>query len=179
MSEFAAWATGLDRPGIVAAVTGALYDQGCNLEDCSMTILSGHFAMMLLVRGPDDVSAESLEAALKEAGEPLGLSLAVREVGDEALGAEVDGDPYMVTAYGADRPGIVHQVSELLAREGVNITDLETKVLGPDDDPVYAMHLEVVVPDDVEVDSLREHLQRAARELGVDASLHPIETDLL
>lgn len=179
MGEFAAWATGLDRPGIVAAVTGALYDQGCNLEDCSMTILSGHFAMMLLVKGPDGVSAESLEAALKDAGEPLGLTLAVREVGDEALGAEIEGEPYMVTAYGADRPGIVHQVSELLAREGVNITDLETKVLGPDDDPVYAMHLEVVAPDGLDVERLREHLQGAARELGVDASLHPIETDLL
>ena len=39
---------GNDRPGIVAGVTEVLFEQGCNLEDTSMTILRGHFTMMLV-----------------------------------------------------------------------------------------------------------------------------------
>jgi len=41
---------GDDRPGIVADVTGALVGLQGNLEDSTMTLLRGHFAMVLLVR---------------------------------------------------------------------------------------------------------------------------------
>src|SRR5438094_166616 len=51
--HFAVSAVGADRPGIVAAVTGAFLEHGCNLEDTSMTILRGHFAMMLVVAAPE------------------------------------------------------------------------------------------------------------------------------
>ncbi len=68
MPHFAVSAVGVDRPGIVAAVTGVLVEQGCNLEDTSMSILRGHFAMMLLVAGPDGLTAEALEAALTSRG---------------------------------------------------------------------------------------------------------------
>ncbi|MFL5879210.1 MAG: glycine cleavage system protein R [Actinomycetota bacterium] len=52
MARFAVSVFGRDRPGIVAAVSRVLADAGCNLEDTSMTILRGHFAMMLVVAGP-------------------------------------------------------------------------------------------------------------------------------
>ena len=177
MVEFAIWALGRDRPGIVAAVTGVLVEQGCNLRDCSMTILSGHFAMMLLVDGPDDVAPAALEDALSRAGAPLGLSLAVREV-EEAAEPDVTGDVYMVAVYGSDRPGIVHRVSTLLAERGVNITDLNTKVIGDPDAPVYAMHLEVTVPETLDPDQLATELAAAGRDLGVDTSIHRVEPDV-
>lgn len=178
MPELAAWTLGVDRPGIVAAVTGALYEQGCNLEDCSMTILSGHFAMMLLVRGPDGVTAASLERALAAAAEPLGLTVAVREV-EEETGAAVVGEPHMVAVYGADRPGIVRRVTSLLAERGVNITDLDTRVIGGADEPVYAMQLEVTVPEELDPEELAGDLAAAGEELGVETSIHPVATDVL
>jgi len=178
MAEFAAWVTGLDRPGIIAAVTGVLFDQGCNLEDCSMTILSRHFAMTLLAKGPDDMSAGALEAALRGATEPLGLTAAVSEVDDDG-GVEVAGASYIVAVYGADRPGIVHRVSQLLADRGVNITDLDTRVIGDPDAPVYAMQLEVTLPEAVTPDALADELAELGREVGVDTSIHAVEADLL
>ena len=39
---------GRDRPGIIADTTGLLADLGANLEDSSMTLLRGHFAMVLV-----------------------------------------------------------------------------------------------------------------------------------
>jgi len=167
----------MDRPGIIAAVTGVLFDQGCNLEDCSMTILSGHFAMTLLARG-DGVTADQLDAALRKAVEPLGLTAAVRAV-DEEGGEEVVGTAHMVAVYGADKPGIVHRVSTLLAGLGVNITDLNTRVIGDDANPVYAMHLEVTVPPGLDPDRLAADLAAVGTELGVDTSVHPVDADLL
>ena len=55
MARFAVSVFGRDRPGTVAAVTRVLADARCNLEDTSMTILRGHFAMMLVVAGPAGV----------------------------------------------------------------------------------------------------------------------------
>ncbi len=49
MTRCVVWTLGADRPGIAAAVTGPLLELGGNLEDCSMTILSGQFAMVLVV----------------------------------------------------------------------------------------------------------------------------------
>ena len=54
---------GHDRPGIVADVTGALADLHGNLEDSTMTLLRGHFAMVLLVH--TGAGAEGVEAALR------------------------------------------------------------------------------------------------------------------
>ncbi len=67
MRQLAVSAIGVDRPGIVAAVTGVLVGHGCNLEDTSMSILRGHFAMTLVVSAPDGTEAPELEGALTAA----------------------------------------------------------------------------------------------------------------
>lgn len=177
MTRFAVWTLGADRPGIVAGVTGALFEQGCNLADCSMTILAGNFAMVLIVECPPGVDAVVLEETLTAPAAAFDLGVAVRELHNEQ--ASRSGAPHVVSVYGADRPGIVHHVSSLLAEAGVNITDLETRVIGDVADPVYAMLLEVTVPATMSVDELEARLRALAEELGVDASLHTADADVL
>jgi glycine cleavage system transcriptional repressor len=53
---------GHDRPGIIAEATGHLAGLGLNLEDSTMTLLRGHFAMMLICAG--DAADAQIEAAL-------------------------------------------------------------------------------------------------------------------
>jgi glycine cleavage system transcriptional repressor len=177
-SEFAVWALGADRPGIVASVTGVLFQMGCNLEDCSMTVLSGHFAMMMLVEAPDDLVPESLEAELAEAEGCAELTVAVRPAG-EGASIVVEGEPYIVSVYGSDHPGIMHRIATVLADNSVNITDVHTRVIGADDEPVYAMLLEVTLPRSLDPAELDGALQATAGEVGVDASLHPADDDVL
>ena len=176
-SEFAVWALGADRPGIVASVTGVLFRMGCNLKDCAMTVLSGHFAMMMLVEGSDDLAAEALEAELGKAEGCADLTLAVRPAG-EAAAVVVEGDPYVVSVYGSDHPGIVHRIATVLADHGANITDVNTRVIG-DGEPVYAMMLEVALPRGLDAPALNAALQAVAGEVGVDASLLPADADVL
>lgn len=178
MNEFAVWALGADRPGIVAAVTGVLFQTGCNLKDCSMTVLSRHFAMMMLVEGPEGLSAPALELALREPEANFELTVAVRPLTEGAM-LSVDGEPYIVSVYGADHPGILHRIATVLADLSVNITDVNTRIIGGDEEPVYAMLLEIALPPGLAPGDLDQRLQAEAKSVGVDASLHPADADVL
>lgn len=164
---------GVDRPGIVAAITRVLYERGCNLEDVSSTILRGHFSMMLVVGAPGDLDPAALEDELAAAGTDLGLTVTVRPV--EMASPEVAQPTHMLSVYGADQPGIVFRVATSLADAGVNITDLTSRVIGEPSAPVYALMLEVVVPDGLNPDSLLS----LGSDLDVEVSIHPVEADLL
>jgi glycine cleavage system transcriptional repressor len=178
MAHFAVSAVGRDRPGIVAAVTKVLVDHDCNLEDTSMSILRGHFAMMLVVAGPPSLQAAGLESALSDTTTGFDLVVAVRAIDDEVPDS-LEGDAWTVAVYGADRPGIVHAVTDMLAEIGVNVTDLTTRVIGDVDRPVYAMVLEVTLPPDLNPQDVADRLEEAATGLGVECSLHPSEADIL
>jgi glycine cleavage system transcriptional repressor len=178
MAHYAVSAVGADRPGIVAAVTGAFLEHGCNLEDTSMTILRGHFAMMLVVATPEDLAQQTLENALAGPASDLELVVAVREI-DDGVPASPEGDSWTVSVYGADRPGIVHSVASLLADAGVNIVDLTTRVIGDAARPVYAMILEVTLPPAADANALKGRLTDLASDLGVECSLHPSDADIL
>src|SRR5215213_7915285 len=105
MTRFAVSVFGRDRPGIVAAVSRVLADAGCNLEDTSMTILRGHFAMMLVVAGPAGVGEAALQTGLDPVAGRLDLQVSVREVTDEVTAAGGGGARYAAAVYGAGRPG--------------------------------------------------------------------------
>ena len=178
MPHFAVSAVGADRPGIVAAVTGVLVDQRCNLEDTSMSILRGHFAMMLVVAGPEGLDAATLEQALGGPAERFDLVVAVRAM-DDSVPVSPGGEPWTVSVYGADRPGIVHRVTSLLAEADVNVVDLTTRVIGEPERPVYAMVLDVTLAPGVDAAELSRRLDALASELGVECSMHPSEADIL
>lgn len=176
MAHFAVTAIGEDRPGIVAALTGALYEAGGNLEDISSTILRGHFAMMLVVSTPEDVDAGELERVLDDAAAPLGVSVTVRDV--EAGTPHRPQATHVLVIYGADRPGIVARVSRLCADRGANITDLSCRLVG-EDKPVYAMLAELALPEKLDADRFARELHTAADELGVDASFRAVDVETL
>jgi glycine cleavage system transcriptional repressor len=178
VGHYAVSAVGADRPGIVAAVTGVFLEHGCNLEDTSMSILRGHFAMMLVVAAPDTLQQQVLEDALAGPASELELVVAVRAIDDD-VPESLEGDSWTVSVYGADRPGIVNRVASLLAENGVNIVDLTTRVIGDADRPVYAMILEVTLPGSADAGALQKNLSDLASDLDVECSLHPSEADIL
>ena len=170
MSLQAITVIGHDRPGIIAETTRVLADLGLNLEDSTMTLLRGHFAMMLLCAG-DTPSAE-VEAALAPLTADGTLTVAVREVPVEA-GAEAVGASYVLTVHGGDRPGIVSRVATEVAGVGGNITDLTTRLAGE----LYLLVAEVDLPAAADVDALQQSLRAAAADLGVGVTLREVESD--
>ena len=176
---FAVSGVGLDRPGIIAAVAERMVVHGVNVTDSEMAILRGHFAMMLLITGPDTLDAEALAADLRVAGEQLGLeALTLREV-QEAHGARSE-PSWVVSVHGADHPGILAAVTRALADAQVNVCDVHTRLVGEAGRrPLYVLLMEVAPPDDLPEDDLRALLRAAAESQQVDVALHRLEPDVL
>lgn len=180
MSLFAVSAVGRDRPGIVARVSEILFEMGGNIEDSKMSILRGHFAVMLIVAGPDELDRGRLEAALAPVRDELDLdAITISDVA-EVRGGELAARPtHVVSVYGADHPGIVHAISRKLAEEGSSITDLETKLVGDAGSPIYVMLMEIRLPGEVDVAELGSQLDRIGRDARLEVSLSALETDAL
>jgi glycine cleavage system transcriptional repressor len=171
-------AIGKDRPGIVAAVSKVLFETGCNIEDSSMTILGNDFAMILMVTLPAKVSASVLDKKLAAVKNKLGLSITQRLLKPAELKAANTGSavPCMISVYGTDKPGIVYRISDFLAKNKVNITDVETKIISPETNPIYIMMLEVNVPAPARLAQVTKALAALAHELHIDITIKPIES---
>jgi glycine cleavage system transcriptional repressor len=177
MPEFAVTAIGRDRPGIVAAISEALLELQGNIEDSQMSILRGHFAVMLIVKLPDAVDAGNLEGRLQRVRRDLELeAIAVNRIDDLGVGAARPS--HVITVYGADHPGIVHAVSAALAERRVNITGLETRLAGAADSPLYVMIIEVAIREVSEPD-LEAALGEVADEAKVEVSMRPLAAEAL
>jgi len=170
-------AIGRDRVGLVRGVSRVLFRHGCNIEDSSMTILEGEFAMILIVSLPAAGRVERLKNALGSAGRKLGLTLNVNPIRPAADRKKRAGParPYLISVMGRDRTGIVYRMSDLLARMRVNITDLNAKRVGRGSATLYCMVIEVELPAREHPDRLRRKLQAAAKTLGLDLTLKPVE----
>ncbi|MFH1784654.1 MAG: ACT domain-containing protein [bacterium] len=171
-------AVGRDRPGIVAAVSEILYQTGCNIEDSSMCILQGEFAMILIISLADSMEVKSLDEKLGTLRKSLGLSISLRELAQEELSRNIPKDEqvYIISVYGTDKPGIVYKVTQSLAGKNINITDVNTKVAGEKDKPVYVMLLEVELPEGTSSDEIEKSLGEIAKELEVEINIKPLET---
>ena len=170
--EVALTLIGTDRVGIVAAITSVLADLGSNLEDSSMTILRGHFAMTLIISTP--ASVDAVRTAVAPVAASLDLVVDVREVSLDPAGPDA-GVRHTLVVQGADRPRIVARIMSVVAEHAGNVTDLTTRLVGT----LYLLVAEVDLRTASDVDALSDALALVARELGVDASLRPAEADVL
>ncbi len=166
-------AVGADRPGMAHAVAQILFDCGCNIEDTTMTRLSGQFAMILAVESPD-LTAQELETRLSPLRHALGLHIDVAAAG-EAIGASGEAPRWILTAYGAERTGLLARLTGVLAAQGANVTDVQTRVASGGS--VYVMLLELELPPALQADALEAALKRELG--GLQISLRALEEETL
>lgn len=175
MNQVVVTAVGADRPGIVAAITGALLELGGNLEETRAALLRGSFATVLAVAVPDGTGPAQVEAALRPVADELGLGLWVGPAADRPPGPPLA--RVVLSVYGADHPGIVHGMAVALATHGANIVDLSARLVG--DPPIYVLGIEFEHEAGTPLDDLRRALGRVAASHGVEMSLEPEGDEVL
>ena len=153
-----------DRVGIIADVSAALYALDANLEALSQTVVWDWFTMIVCAAFPPEVTAE----AIQEAVEAAGGFRAIVVPSEEREGAPpAEGEPFVVTAIGSDKPGIVKRLTQCFAACGVNIEDVWNEVR----DEQFIVIFHVTVPRTVDPKELRHELAEAANELGMTTRL--------
>lgn len=172
--------TGPDRPGIIAAVTGAIFKAGGNLEDVSMTILEGEFAMILIACLGNGSAERRLQNDLVKLGQSKKLTIALKEIKGRLVRGEKHKsgtEPYIISVYGKDRAGIVYHVSKLLADQGLNITDLNSRITGAGAKSGYALILEADFPSKSSfLVLLNKKFESLAKKLNVAITLKRLES---
>ena len=155
-----------DQPGVIQAVSKVLRNHDGNWTQSSMSTLAGQFAGILLVYVPNDKT----EACLAELQglESEGLRI-IAHVSDEEP-AKAKTHEYTLELVGNDRPGIVHDITVLLAGHNVNVRDLETVVesasMGGGE--LFKASAQLVVPETTDIDDLAGELEDIANDLMVD-----------
>ncbi|MCH4179013.1 MAG: ACT domain-containing protein [Megasphaera sp.] len=67
---------GVDRTGIIAAVSTIMADHKINIETINQVILGGIFNMAMIVDLADaDIDIDALQTVLKEKGDELGVEI--------------------------------------------------------------------------------------------------------
>jgi glycine cleavage system transcriptional repressor len=170
---FALSAIGRDRPGIVADLTGLIYECDCNLEDSSMTILGSEFAVLLLLTAEREDTAERLSSACKRLEWEKRLTVFFRPLEGEPAGHPPGARPYQLQAMGVDKAGIVAKISRCLAERNVNIREMnsQSRPQAETGTPIYTMRMLLDVPEAADERPLRDNLEAVARELNIDVTL--------
>ena len=160
---------GHDRPGIVANLSRTLFEGGWSLGESSMARLGGNFSIMMMVQGSR--TASDLEQQVSPIAESMGLRVHIDRIDAEMhhhLEPNVE-----VRVYGADRAGIIADVTGLMADAGLNILDLNSEVSGTAESPVYVMVIDGIVEGGA------DKLEPAAEELnkkGLKVDIEAVET---
>ncbi len=159
---------GADRPGLVQRVAATVADHGGNWLESRMAHLAGKFAGVLCIEVADDRAAE-LEAALAQL-EGDGLRIVV----ERSAPVEAPAERSMhIDLLGLDRPGLVHEISALLAAHGVNVEELATDrtTAAHSGGQMFHADIRVLIPDSVDVSAIRDGLERLAGDLMVEIRL--------
>jgi glycine cleavage system regulatory protein len=159
---------GNDRPGIVERLSDVVLAAGANWEESRMARLGGKFAGILRISvgtANADTLASGLHALTSD-----GLTIVVESsrVAQAAAFRTV-----RLELLGNDRPGIVRDISKVLAQEHVNIEELETEVAAApmSGEQLFSARAQLRLPASVTIDSLRFKLEALAAELMVDVGL--------
>jgi glycine cleavage system regulatory protein len=162
---------GADRPGLVERLAAVIADHGGNWLESRMAHLGGQFAGILRVQVPA-ARKQQVRAALQAlAGE--GLTIHVHE--DAVTAAPAGQTLATVEVVGHDRPGIIRQISQVLAQQRVNVEELETRCESAPMSGEQLFHATATVqlPATCPLRQLRSALEHIAADLMVDVAVLP------
>ncbi len=164
---------GRDRPGIIANVSGVLYQNRCSIEELSQTAIRGQFAMILIASVGEGVSTGDLKSDFAELAKDLDLDINLRGLKAEDMVPFQAGEtePFIIIVRGEDRPGLVYGIAEILAERGINITNLAARVALVSQKSEYMQVFEVDIPKELDYGLIQEKLRQRGQEMGVSVDL--------
>ncbi len=165
---------GADRLGLVQLVASQVADHGGNWLESRMCHLGGQFAGIARVEVPAERVAE-LRRALQQL-DAQGLRVSV-DAG-EGPAAVVYGTAATIELVGHDRPGILRNVTSVLAAHGVNVEELSSECVSAPmgGGNLFQARVRVLVPSTVKLEAVRADLEKIAADLMVDLTLRPVAT---
>ena len=163
-------AVGPDQVGLVEKISQFIVQHGCNIEDSKMAVFCGEFALIILITGESGTLVKTANA-YHELEIHTGLTISIKTPSTRKPTESFL--PYHLTASCMDHPGIVHKLSQILSRHGVNIESMETKTYAApvSGTPIFRLEAVVSIPAKTNINALRERFAEIQREENIDVEL--------
>lgn len=156
-----------DRTGLVAAVTGALFDLGANLGDATFAVLGEAAEFTALCEVPDDVSVQEIEGALSALPEAAGGQLSVTPFTLAPLHGPSGRITHRITVSGGDRPGLIARLAEVFGQYKANIVRLNAERVPEGAGTRYVVRIAISLPDADAAAACLATVSNTAGELGL------------
>jgi len=155
-----------DRPGVVEQLAATIAAAGGSWQESSMSRLAGKFAGLLLVSLPRE-QQPALSSALRQLeSDTMKITVEPASNGED----EPNGAMLGIEIVANDRPGIVEEISRLLAAAQINVISLETfcESAPMSAEPMFHAQAYLALPDAIGVDDLTALLEQLSDDLMVE-----------
>lgn len=158
-----------DKPGLVELLSNTVDQHGGNWLESAMSHLAERFVGIVVIEAPAN-QLESLKSALNELS-AQGLDVTITQ---QTQTEAVEYQAMDVELVGHDRPGIVRDISKVLADYQVNVEDLSTELVsGPmSAEPMFKADLHLNVKVSTDIDELQDAIEQISDNLMVDIHVH-------
>jgi glycine cleavage system regulatory protein len=160
---------GEDKPGLVGLLSQTVADHDGNWLESRMSRMAGRFAGILRASVPE-ASADALVAALS-ALESQGLRVVVERSTDSDVESECRRIP--LELIGADRPGIIREISQALTSRHINVDELITECTSApmSGEILFTAKASLRIPLGSPMDEIQDALEEIADDLMVELTL--------
>lgn len=157
---------GADRTGLVESIARIIQEHGGNWLESRMCRLGGEFAGILRIQVPKEKEA-ALTRILQEL-DSRGLTVVTRPDNVEPSSAPTK--TATLSLVGADRPGIIRQVTSILAHHNINVEELETECSSApmSGEMIFQAMAKLQIPNSCVTAELRRELEAIGGELMVE-----------
>lgn len=157
-----------DRAGILRDATTAVTDMGANIDGITQTVVEGYFTVLLTASFKEACTAEDVRRPMDLAfeGEQATIVVLPYDAGKTAR-PPVDGESYIVSLTGENRPGTMKTITSFLAERGINIEDWEVKF-----DGTQVTHIgQVTVPHRLDIKQLQHDFHHLTASVPLDSGI--------
>lgn len=159
-----------DRTGLVSELSQIANHHSANWIDSKMSRLAGRFAGLVHLQ-VDQQHLSGLITAL-EALQTKGVQIQIDQKDVQSSPSSTD-DTLTVELLGQDREGIIEDISQQLAKLGVNIIDLHTeqRVASMSNELLFFAQISVILPNTISAEDVQEQLEKMSDQLMVDINI--------
>ena len=137
-----------DHPGLIADVTGRLYDLSVNLGDTSFAVLGGGAKFTIVAKLPADVTIAEVDEELRSLPALKNAELSVTRFNYRDTHDQSARITHRIDITGDDSPGLIARLSEALRPMGANIVELFSESVPGAGGAKFLLRMAIYVPDD-------------------------------
>ena len=157
-----------DRTGLVESIARVVAEHGGNWLESRMCRLGGEFAGILRIELPVEKKTALLDAL--QTLQTNGLQIVIRA--DQPASTTASGKQTKLEIIGADRPGIVREITAALARASVNVEEFSSELTSApmSGETLFKASIHLQLPAQCDLAALKKDLEKIAADLLVDVS---------